>query len=451
MSLLDESSAECLNSELELFEIPPTQTSIGDSYWVNYFPTTSLNRNAPLEFVIKTSNDVYLDLAHTMLYTQTRILKEDNTPMVKSAESDLRDPKNSVSCINYYHATQWKNIEVFINGRLISTSDNMASYRAYLESLLTFSRDAKNDQLACSLFHLDTGDNIDVFEDDIISDINEAKNIGLQKRLKKTGYSKLFETQGRIHADIFNQSKLFPGGHEIRIKFHRHASDYSLFSKSSESRYNISNQKAVLMVRHCQISSHILESHNKALQTRNLKFPLNRVLMKFYTHGSGLNDLSEQNLVTGPLPTKVIIGLVRSDAFNGQLDKNPLNFQHFNLQNIVLRKNGNPLPLEGIETNFTDGIYYQAYMSLIQATGNLYSDGGFNISPNQYQQGCVLVGFDLTPDLGNCDSLNLINEGTLSLEIKLASSSQTSITTVVYLSYESILEIDRDGNVFLNE
>ena len=31
MSLLDETSGECLKSELDLFEVPPTQTSIGET------------------------------------------------------------------------------------------------------------------------------------------------------------------------------------------------------------------------------------------------------------------------------------------------------------------------------------------------------------------------------------------------------------------------------------
>ena len=165
--------------------------------------------------------------------------------------------------------------------------------------------------------------------------MNSQKTLVCKNDLKN-GIQQSFETYGRIHSDLFNQSKLFPGGHEIRIKFHRHASDYSLFSKVNTERFDVPIQKAILMVRHCQINSHILESHNKALLSRNYKFPLTRVVMKFYTLGSGLNDLSEQNLVTGPLPTKVIVGLVRSDAFNGRFDKNPLNFQDFHLQNIML-------------------------------------------------------------------------------------------------------------------
>ena len=448
MSLLDDTSMECLNSELDLFDVPGTQTSIGDTYWVPYYPTTSLTSNAPIEFVIKTSNDVYLDLAHSMLYFQYRILKEGGDELTKS---EPLDQKCLVSPINYFHATQFRNIEVFINGRLISTSDNLSSYRAYYETLLSYSNAGKSDQLGWSLYYKDTGDDLNAFETSIADENGDPENLGLHSRFLKTCYSKIFETHGRIHSELFNQSKLFPGGHEIRIKLHRQDPSFSLFCKDRTAKYVIQTQKAILQVRHCQISSHILESHNKALQSRNYKFPLTRVAMKFHTYGSGRNDLSEQNLVSGPLPTKVIVGLVRSDAFNGLSTKNPLNFEHFELQSIVLRKNGNPIPLENIETNYSAGIYSQAYMSLIQATGNLFRDNGFDISPEQYKYGYVLYGFDLTPDLGNCDALNLVNEGTLSLEIKLGSSSTTSITSVAYLSYQSILELDRDGNVFINE
>ena len=173
--------------------------------------------------------------------------------------------------------------------------------------------------------------------------------------------------------------------------------------------------------------------------------------MKFFTCGSGRNDLSEPNLVSGVLPKRVVLGLVRSDAFNGAQGKNPLNFQHFNAQSIVLRKNGFPMPMEEIELNYADDCFFQGYLSLVTGTGKLFQDQGFAINPEQYKHGYALYAFDLSSSASSCDSFDLVEEGKLSIEIKLKTATNESVTAVVYLEYDSILELDKEGNIHLNE
>ena len=450
MALIDTQSKECLKSELDLFEIPPTQTSIGDSYYVNYYPVTSVDRGGPIEFLIKTGDDVYLDLENTILYTKSKILKRDGTDITKQTDA-AAVPPTLVAPINYFHATQFKNIEVYVNGRLASTNDNLSAYRAYIETLLTYSKEAKTDQLKCSLFYEDDGENLDWIDVGLVEDeSDDSENKGLYHRFQRTKFSKFFETWGRIHSELFTQGKLFPGGNEIRIKFHRNEPSFSLMSKSDSTSYMISAQEVVLKVRHCEVAAHIRESHAKALLTRKMKYPVTRVEMKFYSHGSGRNDLSENNLCSGTLPSRVIVGLVRSDAFNGAQTRNPFNFQHFNVQSIVLRKNGTPTPFEEIELDYANGCYYQGYLSLVAGTGKLFQDQGFALPPEQYPNGYALYAFDLA-DPSRCGTFDLIQQGKLSLEIKLKSATTTSITTVVYLEYNTVLELDNEGNIYTNE
>ena len=450
MSLLDSESGERLTSDLDLFNVPPTQTSIGDCYYVNYYPITSLERNGPIEFVIKTSNDVYLDIANTLLYTKSKIPKNDNSELPKAAAGASEENIVYVAPINYFHATQFKNVEVYINGKLISTSDNMSAYRAYIECLLSYSADAKREQLRSAYFYTDDGNDLD-WIDTSVDDEDSTEKYGLHQRFERSKHSTSFETLGRVHSEIFAQNRMIPGGNEIRVKFHRNDAAFSLLSKLNEHQYAISTDVATLMVRHCNIAPHIVESHTRAVQTRNLKYPIQKITMKFFTRSSGRNDLSEPNLVNGILPDWVIVGLVRADAFSGAINKNPLNFKHFNAQTIVLRKNGNPIPFEEIELDYSKDLYQQGYFSLLQASGKMFQDQGFDIKPEQYKNGYALYGFNIKPDLSPCGSFNLLTEGKLSLEIKLKNESSVSITTVVFLQYQSMIEIDKDGNVFTNE
>ena len=77
MSFLHAHSHECLKSELELFSLPPTQTTIGASNWVHYKPISSLTDESPIEFVVPGQGDEYIDLAHTMLSIHAQIMQSN--------------------------------------------------------------------------------------------------------------------------------------------------------------------------------------------------------------------------------------------------------------------------------------------------------------------------------------------------------------------------------------
>ena len=65
MSLIDEDSVDSARSELELFEIQPTQTSIEESRFEHFHPLTSLDRGGPVEFKVSLGEDEYIDTNET--------------------------------------------------------------------------------------------------------------------------------------------------------------------------------------------------------------------------------------------------------------------------------------------------------------------------------------------------------------------------------------------------
>ncbi|KAJ8665388.1 hypothetical protein QAD02_007050 [Eretmocerus hayati] len=73
MAFLHSASSECLKEELSLFEIPPTQTAIESSQWVNYKPISTLSDDSPIGFSIPSSGEDYNDLAHTLLSLRVKI------------------------------------------------------------------------------------------------------------------------------------------------------------------------------------------------------------------------------------------------------------------------------------------------------------------------------------------------------------------------------------------
>ena len=73
MSLVDTNSCICVKSELDIFSVPPTQTSIEDGIVVDYHPIASLVDTGPIEFDIPASVEHYLDLAHVYLHLAVKL------------------------------------------------------------------------------------------------------------------------------------------------------------------------------------------------------------------------------------------------------------------------------------------------------------------------------------------------------------------------------------------
>ena len=52
MALIHPDTQEVMKSELELFSLPPTQTSIEETRYEKYYPQTSLDKGGPLDYSI---------------------------------------------------------------------------------------------------------------------------------------------------------------------------------------------------------------------------------------------------------------------------------------------------------------------------------------------------------------------------------------------------------------
>ena len=448
MSLIDAGTVEVTKSETEVFAVPPTQTTIEGNYWKKYYTVTSTDHSGPLEFKIKAGEHDYINPSGHYLYTSNRILDTNGEPLTEKDDADQIRKDSIVFPINYFHATRFKNVETIWGGKSVTSNDNLYPYRALFETELNYSRDVKQEQMMLSLYSKDEGDmdecNVDLTE----RPPDSVTNYGAYERFHRTKYSKSFECVGRIHGELFSQPKLLLNGTTLTVKFHRHDQSFCLMAMDKDKRYVVSIDTAILFVNHTKISSHVREAHEIALLKTNAKYPIRQVKMRYFTKSAGRSDLSELNLINGVLPRKIVFGLVSSAAFTGHKHLNPFDFHHFNMQNVVLRVNEKSVPYENIEMNFRERCAAQGYVTLLQGTNRLYQNHGMDLSYDDFLAGHTLLAFDLTPDLSN-SHCNLVQEGTVSLEIKLSEPTRVSVTMIVYAEYDNVITIDKDRNAQL--
>ncbi len=79
MSYVHEKSKRCDKSEVNLFSIPPTQTSLEKGRWIDYHPLSSVeNDEGPITFLVAGTDD-YVDLSKTILVVEGKVVKADGS------------------------------------------------------------------------------------------------------------------------------------------------------------------------------------------------------------------------------------------------------------------------------------------------------------------------------------------------------------------------------------
>ena len=444
MAVLDSFSCECLKSELDIFSVPSTQTSVEQTVYKKYHPVSNISGNAPLEYHIPATDEDYLDLQQSFHFLKVRILDRFGNALVAGANAGNPNDNSFVWPINYFVNTQFKNVDVYLSNTQVSPNDNMYAYRSYLETVLSYGSDAKNGPLRAGLFYQDI--NEPSLHTKTVND-DDCVNEGARTRYLKTRYSNSVQMVGRIHNPLFSQEKLILSKMDVRLKFNRHDPKFCLMAYTEAQNYSIAIDEAVMYVCHKTVSASVRESHEMGLLKSNAKYPLRVSEMKFFTKAAGHADLSEPNLCSGVLPRRVVVGLVSSNGFNGSNHHNPLDFASHGLRSIQLRRNGIPLPFEELEVNFDSSNVVLGYLSLFQGCGRLFSDHGNSITIDDYiASGCSLYVFDLSQD-GHDGNLSLLQEGTVSLQIKLQRALTFSVTIIVYMEKSGLIEIDKDRNV----
>ncbi|XP_044578865.1 uncharacterized protein F54H12.2-like [Cotesia glomerata] len=411
---------ECAKSELDLFTLPPTQTSIEQSQWTYYNPMASLSDDAPIEFVVPEHSEEYIDLSHTMIKIKAKIVKPEGSV----------DEKDFVGPVNNFLHSMFNQVDVFFNQKTVSPPNNAYAYRAYLETILNYGVDAKSTHLKMGLWNMDTMGEFD--------NLKKTKNRGLEDRSTYTSKGKEFEMMGHLHCDIFNQDKFLLNGVEMRIRLIRSKNTFCLMN-ASENNYVVKILEAMLITRRVKINPSILIAHARTLGQTTAKYPLTRVEVKSFVLSQGILGNTIDNVVLGQLPKRIIIGFVDNRAYNGS-KKHPFNFQTFSLNYLCLYIDGKQVLGRALQPHFGRDNYseVEAFNTLFSGTGIHFGNTGPWISRMEYQYGYTFYAFDLTPDLSAnlASHWNLVKNGSLRLEVRFAKALDVNVNCITYLEFD---------------
>lgn len=443
MSFLHKSSMECAKSELDIVHTPETQAMMLTGKWIDYHPISSYDgSDGPIEFKISGSAEEYIDLSETLMYVEAKVVDKDKGDLdiaVPTTTTNLCGPANL-----FLHSL-FSQVDVSLNDILVTSSVNTYAYRSYIETLLNYGEDSKKTHLGSSLFYKDTAGHFDSLK----VGATDVKNSGFIKRREIMGNSKTIDMFGRLHADIFFQERYLLNNVEMKLRLSRNKSSFCLIGHADAAKNKVLITKAVLYVRKVRINPEVLLAHAHVLEKTTAKYPIRRIETKVISISSGLSNVIQDNISTGALPTRVVIGLVDSDAYNGAVTSNPFNFKHFNLSKIAFSIDGEETPYKAIELNYPDN-YVQGYYSLFTGVDKSVSMRGNSISREEYPGGYALYAYDLTADLCSGDHFNLVRNGNVRLSLQFTTPLPNAINCIIYFEYQNMIEINKNRQIIFD-
>jgi hypothetical protein len=179
---------------MDLFAIPPTQTTIESGHWLPFKNVSSLSDDVPLEFIINGRGDEFIDLSHTLLQVVVKVTKGDGGELTEA---------DNVAPINNLLHSMFSQVDVYLNEKLISPPNNTHGYKSYIETMLNYGHDAKSSHLTTALWYRDTHSKF--------NDLSDA-NQGFIKRKQFSSGSKQIDLIGRCDQKLASDSSGLPGG-----------------------------------------------------------------------------------------------------------------------------------------------------------------------------------------------------------------------------------------------
>ena len=249
MPLIHPLSCECVKSELDLFGVPLTQTSVEEGRWVEYGPITAVkDSDDTIEFKIAETDSEYIDLKNSFIRVKAKIVDADGEILGVTAD---------VAPVNFWLHALFSQIDMTLKDTLVTTSNNTYPYKAYIETLLSFGTESKQSQLTASMWYKDTN-NFSL----------DQHNEGYVKRKELDRYD------GKTAPGPAPGPRYILNHTPIKLHLTRSKDKFAIVSPTDNTVFRVKLDSVKMMIRKVQVNSIIQAAHAKALEMGTAKYPI---------------------------------------------------------------------------------------------------------------------------------------------------------------------------------
>jgi hypothetical protein len=438
---IDTLTVPAVENSLALFDLPPTVVSYAKTFEKELLPLNTITREGPYHFRVFSDTN-FIDLSRTYVQTITSIEKQDGNNWIPIA--DTPDDKNT-GVKNNFGLSFIKQLKVNINNVEVYNSGVTYPYYAYMNTEFNTDYDLNSGFMQTSCYFSDRNNkNIDQ---------NSYQNEGFKYRKERFAEAKKCKTYTKLIFDLANQNRLVLSNSDIVFsiwtssdRFLIHAPVYNIqvpgivpANQAGDEAARLAAQanfqiRAVPNGTIYRIKVHdvrmyctmvdVVQSLNNSiarqLELTPAKYPMKKIEIRSMFLSEGMQNLTF-NCFQTVLPRKVVVFFVDTNAFNGNPELSPFNFEHCNVRTISVESGGIFVPSTPYALDFSENNddYLRAYHDFVR--GLDMEKKHLKLTLEEYKNGWNGFCFDFRSykrELG--DAFELVKNGTTVLKINFA-------------------------------
>ena len=332
-------------------------------------------------------------------------------------------------------------------GSLIFDLDVTNNFRDYNDSKLHLqklsqSQDSKETRLSSSGYFEDQPGVFDSIE--LKNDRQNHVNSGFVKRYTLCRDSAIVDLIGDIQADFFATGKYVPGELKTKLTLTRSKDSFCIMGDKKD--YKVEIVQAIFYLREVEVSGSIKMEILDNWIKEPLRYPIKKTETRYFPINPNTPSI-EIDIGNGDdshLPKFFAVMFVDKNAFVGSYDKNPFNFQHFELSEVEAKISGYPIAPK-MQFDFDRNLFIRGYESLFHS--RKVSEHGNNLTRTAYKWGNMIICYDLTPDNSDGPFIDFKRTGKLSLSLQFRRNTQDVIYMICYYEYDAVIEIFKNNTI----
>ena len=416
-----------------------------------------IKNEGPYTFDVPADPEYYTDLSSCRLQMKFKVVKHDGTHLT---DNDVVAPIN-----NLPHSL-FNSVQFFSNNQLVTDQSTLQySIKAYVENVLSYN--TSNDSagaytmghcLESDMFFMDTPNHYNDVGTPAIAAVGAApavdakisENTGFKNRQFLIRGSRVVDVMVPLHVDVINTPTFLPLESDFQIKFTRNSDKYLFMVRDVALAPKIELLSMVLYVNKIKVKPEKVLEHNSLLAGGQLgAFPLSRTVIKELSLTRGATNFEWSNIFgTALVPNQIILLLADSAALNGDYQRNPLRFYHYQLRSLTPTVNGHVIANAGegysemqwgaIEQNLA-----VPFRSNVDQLGYKQYNVETFLTKQQFKHGCTLFVFDTSPDLCGNTCLHPPKRGAVNIKGVFADALPENVTVIALGAYRDYMILDK--------
>ena len=214
----------------------------------------------------------------------------------------------------------------------------------------------------------------------------------------------------------------------------------------SDKHYKINIIEANLYVRKMTVTDHVISAIEKTMLKTPAVYRFNEVLPRTFLATAGVRSWRQEDVFSKEPVRRLVLAMTTNAQYLGTNVTNPFHYQKFDLSQIVIYRNGQPIVGTPMSTTIDKRVYFNTLEAL-----DFLDKGGHGISLGEYPDHYIMA-FDLTstqeashefihPELTNCS---------ISVELTFATDLTNNVEILFLGEKSSAFYVNSDRKVTKN-